>query len=121
MALSVPSLAKECIEIEQAPNYIGKNVCVRGKILRVVETESGTSTFLNFCEDYRKCPFTVVVFDRDLALVGDVRALAGQDIEIFGKIGVDPGFRRARRSAGCTGFWPDNARLEHGDTVLSDR
>lgn len=86
MALSMPSLAKECIGIEQAPDYIGKSVCVKGKILRVVETESGTSTFLNFCEDYRKCPFTVVVFDRDLSLVGDVRALEGQEIEIFGKI-----------------------------------
>src|SRR4051812_33838538 len=85
VALSVPSLAKECIGIEQAPDYIGKSVCVKGKILRLVETESGSSTFLNFCEDYRKCPFTVVVFDRDFPLVGDIRAVEGQDIGIFGK------------------------------------
>ncbi|HEU5403563.1 MAG TPA: hypothetical protein VFU86_19570 [Terriglobales bacterium] len=42
--------------------------------------------FLNFCSDYTKCPFTVVVFPRDLRDVGDVRALEGKEVEINGKI-----------------------------------
>jgi hypothetical protein len=42
--------------------------------------------FFDFCEDYHTCPFTVVVFAGDLKQVGDVRQLAGRDIEIRGHI-----------------------------------
>ena len=43
-------------------------------------------TFLDFCEEFRACPFTVVVFQRDLKQVGDVRKLKGKTIEIKGTI-----------------------------------
>jgi hypothetical protein len=43
-------------------------------------------TFLDFCEDYRICPFTVVVFPSDLKHVGDVRQLKGRAVEIKGTI-----------------------------------
>ncbi len=46
----------------------------------------GGAFFLNFCENYRDCPFTVVVFPSNLKNVGDVRALEGKTIEVFGKI-----------------------------------
>jgi hypothetical protein len=75
----------ECIPIHRAADHIGDSTCVTGKVLRVSEGPSGT-TFLNFCADYRTCPFTVVVFPRDLRHVGDVRQLAGQEIQIHGKI-----------------------------------
>jgi hypothetical protein len=42
--------------------------------------------FLNFCEDYKECPFTVVVFPRDLRDVGDVRTLEGKEIQVTGKV-----------------------------------
>jgi hypothetical protein len=76
---------KQCVPFEQALEHVGKNTCVSGKVLKVAESQYG-SLFLDFCEDYRKCPFTVVVFRRDLGSVGDVRALEGQTIEIHGKI-----------------------------------
>ena len=74
----------ECLSIEQTKNKTGARACVSGKVLKVV---AGRGVhFLNFCEDYTKCPFTVVVFDRDLRDVGDVRQLEGKTIEIHGNI-----------------------------------
>jgi DNA/RNA endonuclease YhcR with UshA esterase domain len=74
-----------CIPYTEAPKRIGESVCVTGKVVKVVEAKSG-AWFLDFCDDYKKCPFTVVVFARSLRDVGDVRKLAGTDIEIFGKV-----------------------------------
>ena len=71
--------------MDQAPAHIGDTKCVAGKVMTVSPGPSGT-TFLNFCDDYHQCPFTVVVFARDLREVGDVRQLAGKPIEIHGKI-----------------------------------
>ena len=42
--------------------------------------------YLDFCEDYRICPFTVVIFPHDLAQIGDVRQLQGRMIEIHGEV-----------------------------------
>jgi len=75
-----------CLPIAQAPGKIGADACVTGMVVKVVESEKGGAWFLDFCEDYRKCPFTVVVFTRDLKDVGDVRQLQGKSIEIWGRI-----------------------------------
>jgi len=79
------SAAKDCIPFEQAAEHVGKKACVTGKVLKVAQSQSG-SLFLDFCENYRQCPFTVVVFRSNLRDVGDVRALEGKTIEISGKI-----------------------------------
>jgi len=75
----------DCIPFSDAHNHIGTTQCVRGAILNVKEGSRGT-TFLDFCENYRTCPFTVVVFWRDLKMVGDVRQLKGRNVEIKGTI-----------------------------------
>ncbi|MGH9556815.1 MAG: hypothetical protein ACRD2Y_13440 [Terriglobales bacterium] len=80
-----PAALAKCISIEEALKKVGDEACVRGTVLQVNQTKSGT-WFLNYCADYRKCPFTVVVFAKDLRDVGDVRMLAGKTIEVFGKI-----------------------------------
>ena len=77
--------AAKCLPMSEAGKHIGDTKCVTGKVLTVTESPNG-AWFLNFCEDYRECPFTVVGFRRDLRDVGDVRALAGKEIEIHGKI-----------------------------------
>jgi DNA/RNA endonuclease YhcR with UshA esterase domain len=77
--------AAKCIPHTEADNRIGDQACVTGKVVKVAQSSSGTF-FLNFCEKYRDCPFTVVVFPSSLKDVGDVRALEGKTIEIFGKI-----------------------------------
>lgn len=76
---------KDCIPFDQAPDYMGKTKCVTGKVLKVGQSSAG-SMFLDFCEDYRKCPFVVIVYRSNLKDVGDVRVPEGQEVEITGKI-----------------------------------
>ena len=75
----------ECLSFTEAHKHLGTSRCVTGKVLKITNSDQGT-TFLNFCEDYRVCPFQVVIFRGDLAHVGDVRQLVGKNIEIHGKI-----------------------------------
>jgi hypothetical protein len=85
-AMVASSLASaECIPFTDAAKHIGTSKCVSGKVLKVTRLDSGT-TFLNFCEDYRTCPFQVVIFRGDLRHVGDVRQLEGRTIEVQGDI-----------------------------------
>ncbi|HKW18926.1 MAG TPA: hypothetical protein VJO35_15560 [Terriglobales bacterium] len=74
-----------CIPFDQARNHLGETQCVTGKVVRVKEGDRGVR-FLDFCEDYRLCTFTVVVFPYDLKRIGDVRELAGKMIEIHGEV-----------------------------------
>jgi hypothetical protein len=74
-----------CIPFDQARDHLGQTECVTGKVIRVKEGNRGVR-FLDFCEDYRLCTFTVVVFPYDLKKIGDVRQLTGKMIEIRGQI-----------------------------------
>ena len=76
---------QNCLTVAEAHKHIGKTNCVKGTVVRVEEGHNGV-TFLDFCTDYRSCPFTVVVFRGDLNSVGDVRQLQGRDITIKGRI-----------------------------------
>ncbi len=84
--VAVPQLrAADCISIQDAGKHVGETRCVTGKVVRVKAGVNGVH-FLDFCEDQMACPFTVVVFERDLKDVGDVRRLAGRTIEIRGAL-----------------------------------
>lgn len=86
VAASLPAFAaSSCLTITDAAKHIGATKCVSGKVVRVKQGSKGTH-FFDFCEDYRTCPFTVVVFASDLKQVGDVRRLEGRHIEINGEI-----------------------------------
>jgi hypothetical protein len=74
-----------CLPVDQARNHLGETQCVTGKVVRV-EAGSGGVHYLDFCEDYRLCPFSVVVFSHNMKNVGDVRQLAGKVVEIRGEI-----------------------------------
>jgi len=71
MAFSFPSVSfpssslAQCVPFAEANQHIGGNRCIAGKVLNVKEGGRGV-TYLDFCEDYRLCPFTVVVFPSDL-------------------------------------------------------
>jgi hypothetical protein len=82
--ISPPCLA-ECLAPQDTSQHIGATKCVRGKVFQVHDGARGV-TFLDFCEDYRKCSFMVVIFARDLKRIGDVRYLQGKQIEVHGKI-----------------------------------
>ena len=75
----------DCIPFTAAPNHLGESRCVKGKVVNIGESKGGT-LYLNFCEDYKKCAFAVVIFPSNLKDVGDVRLLKDKDIEIYGKI-----------------------------------
>jgi hypothetical protein len=79
------AMAADCVSFADARHYIGKTQCVSGTIFHVKEGSSGV-TFLDFCDDYQVCPFTVVVFPGDLRKIGDVRQLQGRSIQIKGTV-----------------------------------
>jgi hypothetical protein len=74
-----------CIPFAEAQKHIGETQCISGKVVRV-ETGSRGVHYLDFCEDYQSCPFSVVVFSSDLKNLGDVGQLAGKTIEIRGEV-----------------------------------
>ena len=76
---------QNCLTIAEAGKNIGKRHCITGTVVRVEEGTHGV-TFLDFCPDYRTCPFTVVVFSGDLRNLGDLRQLQGRVITIQGRI-----------------------------------
>jgi len=75
----------ECVSFSDAHQHIGKTHCVSGTVFNIKEGTKGV-TFLDFCENFDTCPFTVVVFPDDLKHVGDVRHLKGRAIEVSGTI-----------------------------------
>jgi len=82
--LALPCFAS-CFPIEQAHEHIGETQCITGKVLRVKRGSRG-ATFFDFCEDFRVCPFTVVVFPGHLKDIGDVRSLQNRVVEIHGPL-----------------------------------
>ena len=79
------SLAADCIPYSEAAKHIGETRCVSGTV-RDVKSGAKGATFFDYCDDYRVCPFTVVVFAGDLKHVGDVRQLKGKAVEIRGEL-----------------------------------
>ncbi len=77
--------AAACMSIQEAAKKIGQTGCVTGKLVKVGKSRNGT-VFLDFCQDYRSCAFTAVVFAGDVAKVGDLQSLEGKTIQVSGKI-----------------------------------
>lgn len=74
-----------CLDLQQAGSHSGEQACVSGRVLKVFTSRSGT-TFLDFCSDYRNCPFTSVIFGSDRGKFGNLESLSGHRIEIRGQI-----------------------------------
>ena len=81
----VPASQGGCLSIRKAGLHTGENSCVAGRVLRVFTSRSG-NTFLDFCEDYRTCPFTSVIFASDRSRFGNLGSLQGREVEILGAI-----------------------------------
>lgn len=78
------------VNYTDAPQYVGKNVVVSGKVVQVFVSRSNT-TFLNFCADFRSCPFSAVVFAADRNEFGDLQKLEGTTVRLSGTIGTFQG------------------------------
>jgi hypothetical protein len=74
-----------CVDIRNAEPLEGKSGCVAGLVLRVYSSRAG-NTFLDFCQDYRTCPFTSVIFASDKAKFGNLESLQGRRVEIRGEV-----------------------------------
>ena len=77
--------AADCIPFTQARDHIGETQCIKGTVLQVKSGARGV-TYLDFCQDFRVCPFTVVIFSGHLRDIGDVRQLQNRQIEIHGEL-----------------------------------
>jgi hypothetical protein len=77
--------ASDCLPIGEAGQHLGENRCIVGKVTQVKAGAHGVH-FIGFCAEHAACPFSVVVFSRDLKDVGDVRRLEGRVIEIHGLV-----------------------------------
>ena len=73
------------INFREAPKHIGEHVVVNGLVDNVFVSNKGTS-FLNFCYDYKTCPFYAVIFNSDAYKFSNVRAYEGRAVEISGTI-----------------------------------
>jgi len=74
-----------CVDIRNAAPLVGQSGCVAGRVLRVYSARTG-NTFLDFCPDYRACPFTSVIFAADKGQFGNLESLQGKRVEIRGDI-----------------------------------
>lgn len=79
-----------CIGFQQAASHAGENGCITGYVLRAFTSKAG-NTFLDFCPDYRNCPFSTVIFASDRPKFGNLEALAGRQVEIRGFISTYQG------------------------------
>jgi DNA/RNA endonuclease YhcR with UshA esterase domain len=71
------------INYTDAPNHIGKQVVISGKVNNIFVSKTNT-TFINFCKDYRSCPFSAVIFAEDRSQFGDLEKLIGETVQISG-------------------------------------
>jgi DNA/RNA endonuclease YhcR with UshA esterase domain len=73
------------ITFSQAPDYIGKYACVTGKVDHVYTSQKGT-IFINFCPDYKTCPFGAVIFGSNASKFPNPNQYTGKNVEITGFI-----------------------------------
>jgi hypothetical protein len=76
-----------CVDFHDAGQHTGETTCISGRVLRVYVSRS-ESVFLDFCPNYRDCPFSSVIFASDRTKFGDLNALNGREVEIQGRISI---------------------------------
>lgn len=77
--------SRPCVDFHQATSHVGENGCISGYVLRAYTSKAG-NTFLDFCQDYRTCPFTSVIFASDHNKFGNLETLEGRQVELHGFI-----------------------------------
>ncbi|MBI4066058.1 hypothetical protein HY412_02625 [Candidatus Kaiserbacteria bacterium] len=79
------------IDYTEAPAHIGDYASVRGTLVDAYTSKTGT-VFLDFCKNYKTCPFSGVIFADDVkkfglpAQAGDLSKYNGTIVTITGKI-----------------------------------
>lgn len=73
------------ISYTEASKHIGETASVEGTLKKAYTARSGV-TFLDFCPDYKSCPFTAVIFADDLTKFPNLQSYVGQSVTLTGKI-----------------------------------
>jgi len=73
------------IDYTKAPDHVGEYACVTGKIDHIYTSQKGV-TFLNFCPDYKICPFGAVIFGSDASKFSNPKQYEQKIVEITGLI-----------------------------------
>lgn len=73
------------IDYTDAPGHVGEEARVHGTLVRAYPSKSGT-VFLDFCADYKSCPFSGVIFADDAKRFGDLSDLAGERVVLSGTV-----------------------------------
>ncbi|MFZ2500899.1 MAG: phospholipase D-like domain-containing protein [Minisyncoccia bacterium] len=73
------------IDYTDALANVGNLATVRGTLVKAHTSASGT-VFLDFCTNYKTCPFSGVIFADDAKKFGDLSRYAGQPVTLTGKI-----------------------------------
>ncbi len=76
----------ESIDYTKAPDHVGEYKTVEGKVDNVYYSKKSDTTFINFCADYKTCPFCAVVFSSDKSKFGKLSNYKGETVEITGLI-----------------------------------
>jgi len=75
----------QCISLKEASKHIGEYNCVQGKIDHIYISSRG-NIFLDFCRDWRNCPFSAVIFKSDAKNFPDIKAYEKEIVNISGLI-----------------------------------
>jgi micrococcal nuclease len=73
------------ISYTEAPEHVGEYACVAGRVDHVYTSQRGT-IFINFCPDYKTCPFGAVIFVTDAYKFPNPNQYEGKTVEITGLI-----------------------------------
>ena len=80
----------QCFSYTKAAQHIGEYGCVRGKVDHIYVSKKGNA-FLDFCKDYRTCPFSAVIFKSQLKSFPKIKTYEGKIVSISGLIKVYQG------------------------------
>jgi len=69
----------------EASKHVGEYASVTGKLVKAYTAKSGV-TFLDFCADYKTCPFSAVIFSDDLKKFPNLQSYVGTSVTLTGKI-----------------------------------
>lgn len=72
-------------DMSEASEHVGQTARVRGTLVNAHMSANGT-VFLDFCRQYRSCPFSAVIFADDAKQFGDLSKFVGKEIIVSGKI-----------------------------------
>ncbi len=81
------SISGGTYDYTEALAHIGERASVRGILVSAYTSKTGT-VFLDFCESYKTCPFTGVIFADDAKKFGNLSRYVGTTITLTGKISL---------------------------------